>query len=76
MWQLYTHDLSEFRGMIPGSEGLFKAGCLPSYLDAPDKGGYLIVKGADLAQKRRVTGEKCDVRFPESRRDQRTPGSS
>lgn len=45
LWQLYRHDLSEFRGMLPEDDGRFRAGPLPSYLDGPDdpdRCGYLV----------------------------------
>jgi predicted acetyltransferase len=35
LWQLYSHDMSEFRGTLPNEEGEFKAGRLPGYLDDP-----------------------------------------
>ncbi|MFG1952834.1 GNAT family N-acetyltransferase [Micromonospora sp. NPDC048830] len=41
LWQLYRHDLSEFRGMLPNDVGLFTAGRLPAYLDDPDTRGYI-----------------------------------
>lgn len=42
LWQLYRHDLSEFRGMLPDDRGLFTAGHLPTYLNDADSCGYLI----------------------------------
>ncbi|HEY3527688.1 MAG TPA: GNAT family N-acetyltransferase [Nocardioides sp.] len=41
LWQLYQHDLSEFRHSAPDAEGLFDAGRLPAYRDDPDRVGYL-----------------------------------
>ncbi|WP_231605901.1 GNAT family N-acetyltransferase [Micromonospora sp. HK10] len=41
LWQLYRHDLSEFRGMLPDDTGQFAPGRLPTYLDDPDSSGYL-----------------------------------
>ncbi len=29
LWQLYSHDLSEFRATFPDATGLFRAGRLP-----------------------------------------------
>lgn len=49
LWQLYAHDLSEFRGSMPDGEGLYKAGRLPTYLDDPDRRGYLICSGSTVA---------------------------
>jgi predicted acetyltransferase len=42
LWQLYQHDLSEFRGSFPSPEGLFKAGRLPTFLSDPERCGYLV----------------------------------
>lgn len=43
LWQLYCHDLSEFRyrGMRPGADGRFGPGRLPAYVAEPDRTGYL-----------------------------------
>jgi predicted acetyltransferase/ADP-ribose pyrophosphatase YjhB (NUDIX family) len=41
LWQLYQHDLSEFRHSAPDVEGLFNAGRLPAYRDSADRIGYL-----------------------------------
>lgn len=41
LWQLYQHDLSEFRHSSPDAEGLFNAGRLPAYRDAEDRVAYL-----------------------------------
>ena len=47
LWQLYLHDLSEFRDSMPLADGRFKAGRLPSFLDQPDRSAYLVrVDGA------------------------------
>jgi predicted acetyltransferase/ADP-ribose pyrophosphatase YjhB (NUDIX family) len=40
LWQLYQHDLSEFRHSAPGADGLFNAGRLPAYRD-DDRVGYV-----------------------------------
>jgi predicted acetyltransferase/8-oxo-dGTP pyrophosphatase MutT (NUDIX family) len=40
LWQLYQHDLSEFRHSAPGHDGLFDAGRLPAYA-ADDRVAYL-----------------------------------
>ena len=42
LWQLYQHDMSESRGTFPSSEGLFKAGRLPSFFEDPERCGYLV----------------------------------
>ena len=41
LWQLYQHDLSEFRHSAPSADGLFQARRLPGYIDGGDSGGYL-----------------------------------
>jgi predicted acetyltransferase/ADP-ribose pyrophosphatase YjhB (NUDIX family) len=45
LWQLYQHDLSEFRHSSPDAEGLFQAGRLSSYADGDDRVGYLARRG-------------------------------
>jgi len=42
LWQLYQHDMSEFRGTFPSSEGMFKSGRLPSFFENPERCGYLV----------------------------------
>jgi predicted acetyltransferase len=49
LWQLYCHDLSEFRGSMPGEEGLYKQDRLASFFEDPDRCGYLIYSGHALA---------------------------
>lgn len=49
LWQLYRHDLSEFRGTHPDDEGLFQAGILLSYIDDPGRRAYFIDSAAGLA---------------------------
>ena len=49
LWQLYTHDLSEFRGSMPDAEGLYPPGRLPAYFDDPGRAGYLIFSDDVLA---------------------------
>lgn len=42
LWQLYQHDLSEFRHSSPGPDGLFEARRLPAYIvGKEDMVGYL-----------------------------------
>ena len=55
-WQLYRHDLSEFRGehtpegirgTLPGEDGTFNARGLLPFLEAdPDRAAYLFYRGA------------------------------
>jgi predicted acetyltransferase len=49
LWQLYKHDLSEFRDSHPGTDGMFKPGHLPYYFGEPDRCGFLIRAGGNLA---------------------------
>jgi predicted acetyltransferase/ADP-ribose pyrophosphatase YjhB (NUDIX family) len=41
LWQLYQHDLSEFRHSAPGPDGRFASGRLPSYDARDDRAAYL-----------------------------------
>jgi predicted acetyltransferase len=45
LWQLYWHDLSEFRRVLPDADGLFPDRLLAPYRDNPDCRGYLIEDG-------------------------------
>lgn len=45
LWQLYLHDLSEFRGSMPDGEGLYKTERLRTFFEDPDRCGYLIYSG-------------------------------
>jgi predicted acetyltransferase len=46
LWQLYRHDLSEFRGSLPDAAGEYAPGRLPDYLHAhPDRRAYLVRSG-------------------------------
>lgn len=47
--QLERHDLSEFRGYVPGPDGVFAFGNLPSFFTDPDRRAYLIHHGPTLA---------------------------
>ncbi|NUR08847.1 MAG: GNAT family N-acetyltransferase [Nocardioidaceae bacterium] len=43
LWQLYRHDLSEFRGTLPDELGRFAPGHLPLHLTGdPDRTAYLV----------------------------------
>jgi predicted acetyltransferase len=42
LWQCYQHDLSEFRGSLPGPDGRYKNGRVATYLSSPDRSAYLI----------------------------------
>ena len=45
LWQLYQHDLSEFRHSAPGPDGRFPPGRLLSYVGRPDRVAYLATLG-------------------------------
>src|SRR6185312_1084542 len=49
LWQLYSHDLSEFRDSRPNAQGLFRTGRLPTYYDDPDSTGFVITRDGSLA---------------------------
>jgi|KBSSwiStaDraftv2_1062776.scaffolds.fasta_scaffold107435_2 predicted acetyltransferase len=42
LWQLYKHDLSEFRDSHPDAQGLFKPGHMPFYFGDPNRRAYFI----------------------------------
>jgi predicted acetyltransferase len=44
LWQLYRHDLSEFRDSMPDGEGLFRVGPLAAYLAGEDDRTALLVR--------------------------------
>ncbi len=46
LWQLYRHDLSEFRGTLPDVDGTFTPGRLPRFYDDPDRAAYLVQTAA------------------------------
>ena len=47
LWQLFSHDLSSFRGNVPSRAGVFWDGQerWRTYVDDPDRCGYLVVDG-------------------------------
>jgi predicted acetyltransferase len=66
LWQLYQHDLSEFRHSAPDAQGQFTAGRLSSYPGRDDKVTYLarlgevpcgfaLVRG--IGREKRLMGE-------------------
>ncbi|MFD2082449.1 GNAT family N-acetyltransferase [Actinopolymorpha cephalotaxi] len=63
LWQLYAHDLSEFRGTMPDAAGLFKWTRVPDYFDDPDRCGYLVLHGSAPAGFALVRGLKDDSRL-------------
>jgi 8-oxo-dGTP pyrophosphatase MutT (NUDIX family) len=63
LWQLYQHDLSEFRGSSPGPDGRFRTGHLPFYdVDDPDAVAYLARRGDRPLGFCLVRGVEQDVR--------------
>lgn len=77
LWQLYRHDLSEFRGTPLQPDGTFSIGRLPTFYDDPDRRAYLmyedqlpvgfaLIRG--LLEERVVIGEYFVVRSARRRR--------
>ena len=63
LWQLYSHDLSEFRGMTPAPDGCFGRGHLASYTpDDSDVVAYLAATGDRPVGFALVRGVEQDVR--------------
>ncbi len=60
LWQLYAHDLSEFRGTLPDAAGLFRWTRVPTYFDDPDRCGYLVLWGRQPAGFVLMRGLKDD----------------
>jgi len=61
LWQLYQHDLSEFRHSAPDADGLFQAGRLPRYRSTEDSVAYLARRGevpCGFALVHGVSGER------------------
>lgn len=72
LWQLYRHDLSEFRDSMPDEAGLFRSDRLGSYFADPDReclvvrvpegpAGFVLLKGLGEGQVRAL-GEFFVVR--------------
>lgn len=77
LWQLYQHDLSEFRGSMPDDRGLYRSGRLTAYFEEPGHRPYLILSGSTVAgfalvrgliQEPRMIGEFFVVRAARRRR--------
>lgn len=71
LWQLYWHDLSEFRGYLPDGSGRYETARLLSFFADPDRCGYLAYRGQapvgfalvrGLAGQTRVMGEFFVIR--------------
>jgi predicted acetyltransferase len=76
LWQLYQHDLSEFRDSAPGPDGLFQARRLPHYRDDVSSTAYLARLGDvpcgfalmhGLDRDRRLMGESFVTRSTRGR---------
>jgi predicted acetyltransferase len=48
LWQLYAHDLSEFRGSLPDEHGRYRADRVERYFAEPDRRVYLVDAGAPV----------------------------
>jgi predicted acetyltransferase len=62
LWQLYQHDLSEFRGSMPDNRGHYKTDRLRRYLHDSDRTCYLFRHGPHLAGFALVRGLHGDRR--------------
>jgi predicted acetyltransferase len=73
LWQLYRHDLSEFRGThapsgfrgsVPDADGAFHArGLAPFFEDDPDRAAYLLFSGGAPAGFALVSGLAARARL-------------
>jgi predicted acetyltransferase len=48
LWQLHAHDLSEYRGSLPGEDGRYRADRVERYFTEPDRRVYLVQTGAPV----------------------------
>jgi predicted acetyltransferase len=62
LWQLYSHDLSEFRGYLPDSSGLYKNARLLSFFGDPDRCGYLTYSDQTLVGFALIRGLAGEIR--------------
>ncbi|HVU77739.1 MAG TPA: GNAT family N-acetyltransferase [Gaiellaceae bacterium] len=64
LWQLYAHDLSEFRDSHPNEEGLFKRAKLEPFLvPDDDRAAYLFRRGGRPAGFALVSGLAAELRW-------------
>lgn len=49
LWQLYRHDLSEFRDSLPDAEGRFRVGPLAAYLAEQEGRSALLIRYGEAA---------------------------
>ncbi|MEU9238971.1 GNAT family N-acetyltransferase [Streptomyces sp. NPDC048385] len=45
LWLMFRHDLSEFRGLLPGPDGSFRSERVEDAFSSPDWAAYLFVRG-------------------------------
>jgi len=45
LWQLYLHDLSEFRGLMPGADGRYPEHRMVAFFTDPDRAAHLVRVG-------------------------------
>lgn len=62
LWQLYIHDLSEFRGSMPDNDGLYGVRRFLTFFEDPDRSGYLIYSGSALAGLALISGLNAERR--------------
>lgn len=62
LWQLYVHDLSEFRGTMPDGDGLYPTHRLATFFDDPDRACYLIRQGPSVAGFALIRGISSEPR--------------
>ena len=62
LWQLYMHDLSEFRGTMPDAEGQYATERLATFFDDPDRACYLIRHGSNIAGLALIRGVSSEPR--------------
>ena len=62
LWQLYSHDLSEFRGYMPDSSGRYENARLLSFFGNPDRCGYLTYSDGALVGFALIRGLAGEIR--------------
>ena len=63
LWQLYRHDLSEFRGTLPDEAGTFPLRRLAPFFSDLDRCGYLIYRGTSPSGLALVSGVSEEPRM-------------
>lgn len=62
LWQLYSHDLSEFRGYMPDTSGRYENARLLGFFGNPDRCGYLTYSDAALVGFALIRGLAGEIR--------------